>query len=257
MTPVDVLVAVPAHNEAETITACLTAVGAAVVQAHRAGTVRRARVAVAAHRCTDDTAVRATVTLASLTGVEAVVVEEPATLTVGALRTRLISTAAARPAALAGDTWVFCTDADTVVPPDWLTGTLDQAARREADLVLGLADLLDWAADDAARQAYAELVERGIAEDGHDHAYAANLAVRLDVLERLGGFPSVTHGEEHGLAAAVRAAGLTTISTFQPRVQTSARMPGRAAEGLGALLARLARGQVAETAGPGPAAESA
>ncbi|MCW2811371.1 MAG: acylphosphatase [Friedmanniella sp.] len=254
MSAVDVLVAIPAHNEAETIESCLAAVGAAAATAQRTGAVRRVRVAVSAHRCTDDTARRAAGVLAELPGVEALVLEEPRVLTVGGLRTRLIAQASAGAEPLPHDAWVFCTDADTLVPQDWLTGTLRQAAERGAVLVLGLADLMDWAADDTARQAYAELLERGIADDGHEHAYAANLAVRLDVLRRVGGFPSVPHGEEHGLAAAVRRAGLGIISTFHPRVQTSARMPGRAAEGLGALLARLAH--VPQTEGdPGPAVE--
>lgn len=39
------------------------------------------------------------------------------------------------------------------------------------------------------------------------HVYAANLAVRLDVFTAVGGFPARRHGEEHGLLAAVRAAG--------------------------------------------------
>ena len=62
----------------------------------------------------------------------------------------------------------------------------------------------------------------------------------MDAFRKTGGFPALPHGEEHGLAAACRAAGLRVTSTLSPRVQTSARMPGRASHGLGSLLATLA-----------------
>lgn len=250
--PVDLLVALPAHDEAELITECLTSVLVAVRTAQRDGVVRQARVAVAAHRCTDATAACAHAVIADLAdqaGVDGFVLVEDAVLPVGTVRTRLIEAATATSAPPAGPaghrppaarTWVFNTDADTRVPPDWISATLARADERQAQLVLGLADLDDWAVDAATRDAYERIISQGLGVGGHQHAYAANLAVRLDAFRQVGGFPGLPHGEEHGLAAACRAAGLTVISTLDPRVQTSARMPGRATNGLGALLARLA-----------------
>lgn len=248
--PTDVLVAVPAHDEQARIGACLTSVGLALRQAREAGVVRAARIAVALHRCTDDTAAAALVALRRFDEIDHLLWEEPRVLPVGAVRTALVRRAAATPAPLRGDAWLFSTDADTVVPADWVTSTLALRRREPVDLVLGLVDLGQWEAGEAAQQTYAALVDAGVDDDGHRHAYAANLAVRLSAFEAVGGFPALPHGEEHGLAAAIRAAGLRVVSHTAPRVRTSARMPGRAPQGLGALLAGLAEAE--DRPGPEP-----
>lgn len=232
------LVALPAHNEQDLIASCLTSVVGAVDFAQRRGRVGRAALAVALHRCTDETPARVHSTLADVRNLTAVVMTEAQPLAVGAVRTRLIEHAldTVGPA----DSWIFSTDADTVVPPDWITATLDRAAEQDSDLVLGLADLHDWDVDETTRRTYEQLIESGLSATGHRHAYAANLAIRRSAFRQVGGFPAAPHGEEYGLAAACRAAGLRVTSTLHPRVQTSARMPGRADQGLGALLAQLA-----------------
>ncbi len=127
------------------------------------------------------------------------------------------------------------------MPTDWVTATLEVAERSGADVVAGMAELSGWDADDRARAAYDALIQQGMTEDGgHRHLYAANLALRYPAFAAAGGFPPVAHGEERVLVAAIRAAGGSVVSTLRPVVSTSARMPGRAAQGLGALLARLA-----------------
>lgn len=238
--PVDVLVAVPAHDEADSISACLASVVDAIDAARDSGVVGRARIAVAAHRCTDQTAHRARAVLRA-SGVEWLVAVEAAALPVGAVRTRLIRHAMQQPPPLGTSCWVFSTDADTVVPVEWVTGLLAVQHQAGADLVLGLAELDSWLADGAAWSAYRALLESGMGDVEHSHAYAANLAVRWSMLSAVGGFPGVPHGEEHALAAQVRAAGGRVVSPLAPIVRTSGRMPGRAAHGLGDLLERLAR----------------
>jgi hypothetical protein len=238
--PVDVLVAIPAHDEATTIVACLESVVASLVEAQAADEVGRARVAVAAHRCSDDTADQARRSLAGRTGIESVVLVEQQPLPVGAVRTLLIRAAAASGQPLSPRAWILSTDADTLVPRSWVRGLLAAAGAGDADLVLGLAELDDWAVGDEARRTYASLIDGGIHDDRHDHVYAANLAVSWAAFTAVGGFPAVPHGEEHGLVRAVRAAGRHVVSPLWPRVRTSARMPGRATDGLGDLLARLA-----------------
>ena len=137
---------------------------------------------------------------------------------------------------------LLSTDADSRVPLDWVASLLGPAERDDAVAVTGMVELVDWAATPAAREAYARIIEAGLRDgDHHDHVYAANLAVRLDAYLAVGGFPSVRHGEEAGLLAALRAAGLPVTSTQASVVHTSGRMPGRAAEGLGALLERMIR----------------
>ncbi len=257
MSAVDVLVAIPAHNEASTIAACVDSVGRAVTAAQRRADVGRARVAIGLHRCTDETEAKARWALAAYPSIQSVFVTEHEPMAVGLIRTRLIDGAAAAARALKPESsWIFSTDADTVVPEDWIVSTLAQQRAGSAELILGLADIVDWDADEPARRAYRDLIEAGLTGHGHRHVYAANLAIRLAAFQQVGGFPGLPHGEEHGLAAAVRKAGLGVLTTLAPQVRTSARMPGRASQGLGALLAGLAAaGQPSWTASS-PAAQT-
>ncbi len=82
-------------------------------------------------------------------------------------------------------------------------------------------------------------------EIGHRHVYGANLAVRLDAYDRVGGFRGVL-GEDQDLVDRLRAAGEPVLATYAPLVSTSARTPGRAEGGLGSLLQRLGEDERAE-----------
>jgi len=88
--PVDVLVAVPAHDEQEGIGSCLSSVIDAVEAARRTGAVRRALVAVAAHNCQDATAVLAKQRLIRQQTAAFLVTEDLDSATVGAVRHELI-----------------------------------------------------------------------------------------------------------------------------------------------------------------------
>ena len=277
--PAEVLVAVPARDEAATIADCLAHLHRAARHAWASGHVLRVRVAVAAHRCSDATAEIAAAHLAELSQGTALSASAPARsssvrsaaapapaphaapadaagqlrlfdgfvrpvayeATVGQVRTELIAAAiAAEPALDPARLWVFSTDADSVVPHDWISETLAAAHRAQADLVAGMTEVSGWEADRQARSAYAALIEAGMTGSGHRHVYAANLAVRYAAYLRAGGFPPVLHGEERALLNAVQAQGGRVLSTLQPLVTTSGRMPGRAEQGLGALLASIA-----------------
>lgn len=234
----DVLVAVPARDEAASIEACLGALVVAAREALAAGAVGRVRIAVAAHRSHDQTAERALAYLGS-SGLEHLVAVDDESDTVGDVRSRLVAAAmVADPPLDPARTWVLSTDADSLVPPDWIRALLDVAERTGADLVAGFVALDGWVADDAALEAYDHLLLAGLTAEGHDHVWAANLAVSYPAYAAAGGFPSVAHGEERVLAGRIARAG-TVVGALHPVVTTSARMPGRAAHGLGDLLRRL------------------
>jgi len=238
--PVDVVVGVPARDEEASVEACLRSVVAAAHHALDTGAVRRVRVAVAAHRSRDATAARAAAYLAT-TDLEHLVLVDEESATVGAVRARLVEAAmAASPRFTPARTWLLSTDADSLVPTDWVVGLLDVAARTGADLVAGFVALDGWVADPAALTAYDHLLQAGLTAEGHDHVWAANLAVAQPTYAAAGGFPSVVHGEERALARRVAQAGGKVVGALHPVVTTSARMPGRAAHGLGDLLRRLA-----------------
>ena len=281
--PCDVLVAIPAHDEADRIEACLRSVAAALRAGQAVGLVQRGRIAVGAHRCRDETAAIATGTLRDLGWSDHVVLDMAGAAPVGLVRTRLACRARqVEPALPASRLWLFSTDADSVVPADWVSGMLraaaedaagdevrdaagdevrdavvdevrdaagdevrdaaGESAEGEADVVAGLVDLAGWRGGRAARRAYRQIIaSKLLPGGGHDHAYAANLAVRWTTFEAIGGFPGVAHGEEAALLVAARDAGARVATPRTPRVRTSGRMPGRAPEGLGDLLGRLGK----------------
>ena len=132
------------------------------------------------------------------------------------------------------------TDADSWVPPDWISATLSAMRAADAVAAAGLVEVVGWRAPASARRAYHALIEAGLHPWGHDHVYGANLAVRLDAYVTVGGFPARDHGEDHALVARLRSAAYRVATPRTPRVRTSGRTTGRCPDGLGALLGRLA-----------------
>jgi hypothetical protein len=136
--------------------------------------------------------------------------------------------------------WVATTDADCVVPSDWLASHVARAAAG-ADAVVGGIRIGDWAEMPDARHAYEALLRTRRHPDGtHSGMYGANLGVRLSSLDSVGGFPSVPVGEDRAVVAALESAGYVIDRTERPSVSTSARRDGRADGGLSSLLRTLA-----------------
>lgn len=248
----DVIVAVPAHDEADQIVECLEAVARAAHAAVATGAIGRALIAVAAHRCSDDTAWRARSTLAALTEriptatVIGLVHPDEQSRTVGDVRAGVIAVATER-FGIRGSDWIFNTDADSIVPTNWISATLQQASTESAMAVAGMVTLSGWTGSTRSRRRYRKILRAGITNEGHQHVYGANLAVRWDAYCRAGGFPSVKHGEDSGLVESLRTIGERIATTFTPLVVTSGRVPGRADHGLGALLGRLEDSQPTPT----------
>lgn len=238
--PVDVVVPIPARDEEERIAACLSSVLLAVHAAQRAGLVGQAQVAVAAHRCSDRTAALSRKILAQHPEVDAGVHEHLTVTTIGEVRHTLIQHVTKSWPEAGRAAWVFNTDADSVVPADWITSVLAQAVATGASAVTGLVVLREWRAGSAARAEYHQIIARGLRPHGHDHVYAANFAVNLGAYRSVGGFPSVPVGEDAALLQRLKLAGWPILTATTPVVHTSARMPGRAQGGLGTLLQHLA-----------------
>jgi glycosyltransferase involved in cell wall biosynthesis len=136
-------------------------------------------------------------------------------------------------------TWVLSTDADTVVPPSWVERYLAHAAAG-ARAVAGIVALIPdadgrrigarWRADYGAR------VD---SSSSHPYVHAANLGVRLDVLQAVGGFPAVEREEDADLWDRIRAAGIEPVADADLVVATSARMRARVPRGFAHALATL------------------
>ena len=136
----------------------------------------------------------------------------------------------------AGARWIACTDADTVVAPDWLAAQLGLGA----DVVCGTVGVDDWSHHSpAVRRRYAE---NYLDADGHGHVHGANLGIATHAYERAGGFPPFAFDEDVALVRALQAIGANIAWSAAPRVTTSARAESRAPRGFARHLGLLAAG---------------
>lgn len=133
--------------------------------------------------------------------------------------------------------WLLSTDADTVVHPEWARRHV-RLADAGYDAVAGVAHLDRPAGPTrAALERYAAVVGRARGPWGHGNVYGANLGIRADAFDAVGGFGPVPVGEDHDLWQRLGAAGYTRRHANIP-VTTSARHDGLAAP-LAAPLAAL------------------
>lgn len=132
-------------------------------------------------------------------------------------------------------TWMAFTDADSRVPEHWIASHLD-AAQQGADCLVGTVA-------PRPETASAELISRwhtahDLAE-GHSHVFGANLGLRASCFAAIEGIPPLACGEDAAVVAAVVAIGAEVRRTDACRVLTSARLDGRAAGGFSTYLRNL------------------
>ena len=199
---------VPAHDEETLLPACL----AALRDAARALRLP-VHVVVVADACTDQTAAVARAAGARVIGIRA---RRVGAARAAGMRELLRLASGADPAAV----WLATTDADTLVPPDWLRRQLDYAIAGW-DVVLGTVTVTGWG--------------------GHPpHVHGADLGVRASAYLAAGGFPPLRTAEDHALLAAATRAGCMVAQAGDIAVETSGRRLARAPRGFGDLLRTLA-----------------
>ncbi|MBB3882382.1 glycosyltransferase [Acetobacter oeni] len=246
------VVAIPVRDEAEKIGVCLLALagqmGAAVDH-----------VVLLLNNCTDRT--RSVVAgLASSLPFGLTVVERtypPELAHAGSARREALAVAAeiAGPAG-----FLFTTDADGCVAPDWLARNLEAFAAGAA-AVCGRAviDPVEARAipaclheDDAAEVAYGtlldqihDLVDPDPADPWprHTEHSGASIAVSVAAWKRAGGVPALPLGEDRGFIAALRQVDLPLRHAPDVLVTVSGRTTGRARGGMAETIARRIRCQ--------------
>ncbi len=233
-------VVVPARDEADRIAACVSSLRASLRASLGDGSCGEARIVVVADRCRDATATVARGPLGLLD--EVVEVDYG---NVGAARRRgtdRLLELLGHGRAAAKRTWLLTTDADTVVPVDWVAAHL-RLAEAGAAGVAGVIRI-DTFADhpehaDAVRRRFDDTYATH--PDGtHPHVHGANLGVRADAYLAVGGWPTLATAEDHALWARLRSDGWPTVSSIEAWVTTSGRRVGRAPLGFAACLADLA-----------------
>lgn len=228
--PTHVAVVIPARDEEHSIADTLGSVRTAV---RRLPADTTTDVIIVADACTDTTADRARV---ALDDVEAVV-REVDLAAAGAARRVGTEVALARSPAAASRTWIASTDADTLVPPTWLTHQL-RLARAGAVAVAGVVDLrFDDGIDHLLLERF--VTSYGRARSGmHPHVHGANLGFRGDAYLTVGGWSTDATGEDVDLWNRLRRNG-RGVAVADLRVQTSARLLGRAPAGFADDLTSL------------------
>lgn len=225
--PVTSIVAVvPVHNEELLLRACLSALTAAADQAPV-----DVRIVVVLDACTDASAAITTQHARIDSRVTVVVVDEHC---VGAARAAGCATIAA-----GHGVWIACTDADSTVPARWFAA-IASAAVAGVDVVAGTVQITRWREHDAptaARYTAAYATPEG---SDHGHIHGANMAIRSTSYTALGGFRSLSTGEDVDLVHRSLTAGHRVHWLRTPPVTTSDRRHARAPEGFAAHLEAVA-----------------
>lgn len=224
-----ILVAVPARNEAETIQACIESIDAASRWVDVPVTL-----VVAADSCSDTTA--ATARAVEVARCDLVVIEGRWGRA-GAARAAAVETGSALHRGANG-CWIANTDADCVVPASWLATQIDLAGGVAAiggvvhlDPDTTDPDLLD--AFDASYQ---------LDGDRHPHVHGANIGLSGDAYRTVGGWcPRTEVGEDHLLWDRLVARGHLVRQTTSLSVVTSARVRSRVVGGFATNLGHLDR----------------
>jgi len=204
---VSVAVVIPARDEADLIARCLASIGAA-------------RIIVVADSCVDNTA-----QIARSRGAEVIEISDA---NVGLARAVGCEAALRHPEV----DWIACTDADSVVPSNWIDEQLRLAAMG-ADVVVGTVrpDFADLTA--LQTRAWVATHQPGVA---NGHVHGANLGIRASAYLAVGGFPPVSEHEDNDLVDRLASAGFTITPTAAIDVLTSGRTFGRTPGGYARYL---------------------
>jgi cellulose synthase/poly-beta-1,6-N-acetylglucosamine synthase-like glycosyltransferase len=218
-------IVVPAQNEQETIEACIASV---LASCHHAK-LRDFRIVIVADCCTDLTVRRAQCALGEA--------GELLEIRAGSAGTaRRLGVAAALRFFKDRDSsriWLANTDADSVVPRDWLALQLMLADSG----VTGIAGIvhLHENGEAAAHELYRRTYLIG-ADGTHSHVHGAKLSMRADAYLDAGGWSHRSLAEDHCLWQRLRRRGWRLSSPASSVVITSARLIGRAPGGFADTL---------------------
>lgn len=222
-------VVIPARDEEILLAACLRSVEAAMDMVDLISVA----VVVVLDRCVDGSA---EVARAWADRIPLFVVEGEFA-GVGAARDAGVAAARRQMAVAATEhVWIANTDADTVVPGQWLEQQR-RLANSGLDLILGTVE--PGPPEPGQERAHQLWFEEHDLVEGHSHVHGANLGIRLSELDRVGGFGGARVGEDVGVMQRVRDGHGRWLATDTMRVVTSSRRHGRASHGFAEYLRAL------------------
>ena len=236
MDDIKIVIVIPAHNEAMTITKCLASVQTAIEQLPSTIT---ATVLVVLDSCRDNTlelvkSVQVESAQAKNTKIENTDVNYLCCdyQCVGQVRDLGI-----RHAIASGATWLACTDADSVVTPDWLIQQIAHIKAQPTDMICGVVSVDSWA--HLTPQTRKDYMAHYQDKMGHRHIHGANLSFSAESYLAVGGFAPLRCHEDVDLVKRFESKGYAITWSNRVRVITSSRLQARATEGFAAFLANL------------------
>lgn len=213
-------VVIPAHNEERRISDCLASVIASTSHPDIKNQV--VKIVVVLDACSDDT--RALVSM-----------HDVSQLNVSFRNVGKARAVGSQCLLDDGALWLAFTDADTVVPSDWLARQI----AFKADAVCGTVEVDNWSEySDLARAKYLELYQFS---ENHRHVHGANLGMTAQAYRRAGGFQHLSAHEDVRMVADLENTGARIIWTASNPVITSARKDFKCQGGFGEYLASLER----------------
>lgn len=226
--PTEIVVAIPARNEAASIGASLISIDLAARAADVATVV-----VVATDSCDDGTV--DTARAVTLRWCELMIVDGSWDA-VGAARAAAVAFGLDACISRPSHVWIANTDADCTVPVDWLVRQIEFSTHYDA--VAGIVDLESVGTPASLLRRFAETY----AIDGtdHPHVHGANLGVGAEAYTAAGGWCRRTRvGEDHRLWERIAGSGHRTLQTSELRVTTSARLISRVEGGFATNLRAL------------------
>lgn len=209
-------VVIPVHDDEKLLGSCLDAVRRAALDPRL--DAEPVEVVVVLDACADRSA--------------AIAIQHKAQIV--SLHARCVGAARALGASLAldnGARWIAFTDADTLVPPNWLSAQLDL----HADATCGQVAIDDWSDySSGTRERYLRSYS---AETRHIHG--ANLGISAAAYRTAGGFAPLKLGEDVALINSLLERKGDVRFAGPPRVSTSARWESTIEGGFASVLRSL------------------
>lgn len=232
-----IAVVIPAHNEEALLTRCLTSVVTAAATAAAACDGLKIEIVLALDACTDRSEAIARRWPVTPLRVHARQVGTARRVGVEYALDRFSSTPRS-------DLWLANSDADSSVPPHWLTSQWE-LMQSGVDVMLG-----------TVRPDFADLTRRHAEHWMRTHPrgrptgkiYGANIGIRASTYVAAGGFPDADEHEDVRLVERAIAIGAVAHSTDVCEVLTSGRFEGRTPGGYAASVRRV-HGELESTDG--------
>ena len=218
-------VVIPVHNEEKLLGDCLDAVRRAAMDPLL--DAEPVEIVVVLDACADRSA--------------AIAIRHKAQIV--SLHARCVGAARALGASLAldnGARWIAFTDADTIVPLNWLSAQLDLYA----DATCGQVSIEDWSGYPSGVR------ERYLKDYSADacHIHGANLGISAAAYQTVGGVAALKLGEDVALVSSLLERKADVRFAGPPRVSTSARWESTIEGGFASVLRGLREQCIAEAA---------